>query len=125
MITLKTLAAASEQEVFDQVAAHLIRQGKASVGDDGRGRYRGNEGLKCAGGCLIADEEYDETMDDRTSIEGSNDTGWGHLARIGVFPKAHMTLIRELQYIHDNIDTKSWKKTLKALACDMLLKFNH
>jgi hypothetical protein len=68
MITLKTLKNSTDQEVFDQVANHLLTQNKRSVSatDNTLCVYRSPDGLKCAAGCLIADDEYDPRM------EGSN-----------------------------------------------------
>ena len=63
MITLKTLPQATAQEVFDQVTQHLLKQGKAARSGTGACRYRvetRGEILKCAAGCLIADDEYAE-----------------------------------------------------------------
>ena len=60
MITLKTLPQATAQEVFDQITQHLLQQGKAAKSVTGACRYRIEtaEGiLKCAAGCLIADDE--------------------------------------------------------------------
>ena len=67
MITLKTLPQATAQEVFDQVAKHLLTQMKKSVAkraaesaSDSKDycMYRGFDGTKCAAGCLISDDEY-------------------------------------------------------------------
>lgn len=64
MITLKTLPQASEQEVLDQIAVHLLTQkqkcnnGKDQTDPNYQCLYRNEEGLKCAAGCLIADDEY-------------------------------------------------------------------
>lgn len=52
------------QEIFDTVAKHLFAQGKRSILNNGVScAYRGADGLKCAVGALIADEEYTEEMD--------------------------------------------------------------
>jgi hypothetical protein len=55
----------TNQEIFDTVALHLIKQGKQSI-DAAKGMclYRGPNGLKCAVGCLIPDEVYDPSMED-------------------------------------------------------------
>ena len=55
-INLSNLAQASTQEVFDFVAIHLLTQNEKS-GDDQVCYYRSPTGLKCAAGCLIADDE--------------------------------------------------------------------
>ena len=60
----------NEQETFDNVALHLLKQGKKAVGSyDGSSysetvcKYRSKDGLKCAVGCLIPDEMYDPLME--------------------------------------------------------------
>ena len=126
MITLKTLPTATEQEVFDQVATHLIRQcGKSikELGFDGGllrfvSAYRGDDGLKCAAGCLIADDEYDIGMER---------TLWRVLVSQGKIPKKHWLLIDALQIVHDWMDKpddiNSWILGLKRVAEHYNLEF--
>jgi len=107
MITLKTLNAATEQEVFDQVAEHLLKQNAQSKHALGCA-YSGDGGLKCAAGCLIADNEYSE------EFEG---VGWAILVRNRPnFPKRHSGLIQGLQNIHDTHSPKYWSFYLQELA---------
>lgn len=114
MITLKTLDAATEQEVFDQVAEHLLKQNAQSKHDLGCA-YRGNNGLKCAAGCLIADDEYSEKFENR---------GWAVLVRnIPNFPKRHSKLIQKLQSIHDTHSPKHWPIYLQKLAREYRLTY--
>jgi hypothetical protein len=48
----------TKQEIFDKVAAHLLTQRRQSVNDcSGACVYRSPEGLKCAAGCLIPDDD--------------------------------------------------------------------
>lgn len=106
MITLKNLKKVSKQQVFDQVAEHLLKQNKASdIG--GVCAYRGPRGLKCAAGCLIADDEYNPSWEQK---------GWNMLVTNGEVPSAHKTLIRDLQTIHDEYNEDEWRKQLFVLA---------
>ena len=89
MITLATLPQATAQEVFDQMATHLLTQNEKSAGY--LFRYRLGR-LKCAAGCLISDDEY------KKSWEGRD---WDTLVNLNEAPKAHTDLILELQRIHD------------------------
>lgn len=77
MITLATLPSATEKEVFDQVSDHLLSQKIRSM-KDGVCLYRMSDGRKCAAGCLISDDEYNE------EIEGKS---WYDLVRSGIVPK--------------------------------------
>lgn len=115
-ICLANLHEATKQEVFDQVAKHLLTQKKrsTSIDDDDQCLYRGDGGLMCAAGCLIADSEYS------SSWEG---TPWTMLVRIGCVPLAHGRLIRRLQDIHDLNPIDNWYTSLKMLAFDNNLEF--
>lgn len=118
MITLKTLPQATAQEVFDQVTQHLLRQGKAAISATGACCYRTErEGvvLKCAAGCLIADDEYSRKFE--------NDI-WPHLVELSLVPNHHAELIRSLQEVHDGCPVKKWPTYLKQVAVDYGLQYN-
>lgn len=52
------------QSLFDRVVEHLYKQGRQAMSAAAGGcAYRGDNGLKCAVGCLIADEHYDPRME--------------------------------------------------------------
>jgi hypothetical protein len=109
MITLKTLEQATTQEVFDQVAKHLLTQNKQSEGEHNNGltcMYRSPDGLKCAAGCLIGDDEYLSHWERRS---------WGFVSRVGGVTK-HIDLISSLQSIHDDCEPSQWLVRLKELA---------
>lgn len=116
-ITLATLHEATEQEVFDQVATHLLTQNKRSYNEElATCAYRSPDGLKCAAGCLIADEEYDLRWEDATWITLSRERG--------VVPSTHACLIEELQRIHDNVELDEWSYHLESLAKEHELEYN-
>lgn len=94
-ITLANLAFATKQQVFDQVAEHLLKQGATSYSiDSDMCAYRGDGGLKCAAGCLIADEEY---------VVGMNEMGsWSRLIAADLVKTDHLQhMISDLQNLHD------------------------
>ncbi len=113
MITLKTLAQATEQQVFDQVAKHLLTQNKRSINN--RNCFYRLESLKCAAGCLIADDEYN------SEFEGKD---WSILIMSQLVPQNHYELIARLQSIHDNHIVEEWKGKLELLAKEYKLNFN-
>lgn len=121
MITLATLAKATEQEVFDQVAKHMLAQGvRSRLSDEGNVcMYRGPNGLKCAAGCLIGDDEYAEKMDNNPA-----GTSWEGMAKRGEVPRAHAHLIQKLQSIHDHTESVSWAVALSELAHELGLAYN-
>lgn len=106
MITLKTLDEANPQDVFNQVATHLLTQNAPSIRGLGCA-YRGEGGMKCAAGCLIADEEYDVGMEMLT---------WEGLSDQDGFPKGHQRLIQALQNVHDSHRVSEWREQLQKIA---------
>lgn len=113
MVTLATLEQATAQEVFDQVATHLLKQNKHSVDWNTACvytacAYRGDNGLKCAAGCLIADDEYE------LGFEGYD---WTTLAvRTKKVPDSHALLIARLQKTHDDNIPDEWYQDLRDVA---------
>lgn len=113
-ITLATLAQATPQQVFNQVATHMLTQNQHSMLKCGGCAYRSSAGFKCAVGCLIADNEY------RDDMEGTNVSGL--LAQCGAFPQAlthplpHVGLLSKLQMIHDRQPVGEWRMLLRTLA---------
>ncbi len=113
-ITLATLHLATEEEVFEQVAKHLLKQNAKSVRDEAvigteaeSCRYRGLRGKSCAAGCLIAEEEFNYNM------EGKD---WFGVVNAGYAPKIHEGLIKDLQEVHDCIEVEHWESKLKELG---------
>lgn len=105
MITLKTLAQATAQEVFNQVAIHMMTQ-KAKSEDHHNCLYR-SYGLKCAAGCLIDDDEYSEEFERK---------GWGRLVVNKDVPDSHCKLIMDLQRVHDLKAPEDWRIYLIEVA---------
>jgi hypothetical protein len=113
MVSLKNLNEARDQDIFDQVVVHLFRQGKKSVDlKSGFCAYRSvdTDGrvLKCAAGCLIADDEYQSKFD----VIG----GWVMNVRLGNFNANHKDLINDLQTVHDVFDRNDWYERLRLIA---------
>lgn len=118
-ITLATLPQTTEQEVFYYVAHHLLTQNEKSLAkSDNFVRdclYKNPDNLKCAAGCLIADDEY------KPDLEGLS---WRVLADYKDVPLTHINLIASLQIVHDKFEVKNWRLQLSELANDFGLKFN-
>jgi hypothetical protein len=109
MITLKTLPQATAQEVFDQVARHLLTQNeKAYASNDGGKCFYRLGMLKCAAGCLIADNEY------RQQFETLGE--WRNLVDDGLVPDTHEGLISHLQNVHDYYAPVEWREALRGFA---------
>ena len=101
------------QEVFDKVAAHLLRQRSRSYRKGGCA-YRGKAGKMCAVGCLIADEHY------RPSLEGSNlqsELVQAALKDSGINVTQDMKfMLEDLQTCHDYNEVSVWPQALRRIA---------
>lgn len=94
------------QEIFDKVVTHLLTQNEKSLGYDGLCKYRGNNGLMCAVGCLITDKDY------RLEIEGLSASHCTVLNSLGYSDP----ILEDLQIIHDNTLVSDWPQRLYQLA---------
>lgn len=111
--TISTLNAFTQQQVFDFVVTHLMTQGKKSDDEDGDCRYRTPEGLKCAVGCLMSDEEYNP------KYEGCSVPYLQMVFREDSFLNLIATyekLLTELQYVHDTYTPEAWSEQLQEVA---------
>lgn len=113
--TMEKGRARTAQEVFDTVACHLLTQGRRSTSRRGLCRYRGEDGLRCAIGCLIPDELYD------SSIEGlgvrlavGSTSLYTILEEVGVVE--HLNLLSALQAVHDDRAAEGWWLELVEVA---------
>lgn len=86
----------SAQAVFNASASHMLAQGKQSYSSRaGMCAYRGDDGAKCAVGCLIADDEYSDRMEGLAAAD---------VAEEGLLPERltpHVKLLTALQNAHD------------------------
>jgi hypothetical protein len=95
-----------EQKAYEKIRAHLIEQGRPALDPMTRSCfYRAVDGLKCAVGCLISDDAYDETLEDATPLNASvqqalKASGW-------VFALGGYQFLRDLQESHDYWDIDS------------------
>lgn len=101
----------TRQEIFTKVKNHLLTQNRRAM-QRLVCRYRTDEGLKCAIGCLIPDNLYTAKIEFITVdflCEGIVE-GFDYLKQ---FDKS---FLRRLQVIHDNVDVENWESELKAFA---------
>lgn len=110
MITLAKFNEVNEQQIFNQVVAHLRKQGVQSINGKGVCAYRGAGGKMCAAGCLIGDDEYTPLMDDN-----GNGLDWEVGVNRGIFPEEHAELIADLQSVHDSLEI-NWERGFKRIA---------
>ena len=116
MITLKNIAEESLQDIFDQAANHLLTQMKQSRGNN-MCLYRSDDGLKCAVGCFIADDEYIGDMEGEC-VETLIVNG-----RMSSISRDRLKLLDKLQSMHDGLDTDQWSSALEGIAAEFNLNF--
>ncbi len=100
------------QEVFNTVYKHLLTQRKtAQKASTGRCLYRTHDGLRCAVGCLLTDDEA-RRLDDVTGTVTE-------LYEEGALPDRLvpvLTLLQELQSVHDTYPVEFWESHLMRVA---------
>jgi hypothetical protein len=118
MITLTTLHAATPQQVFDQVVAHLREQNAQAVMERGTEtvcQYRTPDGLKCAVGCLISDDEYHPRMEGEGSTVVLVDWEREH-PKDPPIDDVVVRLLDQLQRVHDRGTTSTWEQAFAIIA---------
>ena len=105
----------SINKIFYKVEKHLLKQNKQAAGAWGRCKYRTSSGLSCAVGCLIPDEMYTYSIEDR---------GVGGLPLNIIEPivgvqctkrERKLELLNDLQEMHDNRLPEKWPTSLAAI----------
>lgn len=106
----------TNQEIFDRVACHLLRQNVRSV-TYGKGGdfclYRGPNGTSCAVGCLIPDEDYSRYME-RKGVRVLMDDYGCKLP----FDQDSIPLLSALQKVHDDNMPSNWILALSYVAVE-------
>lgn len=104
----------SMQETFDKVVRHLLTQKEVSRRGEGGCAYRGEDGLMCAVGCLIPDENYSDVLERRAA---------DHKAVLGALSVQHRPstteealLLVHLQWCHDESLPDGWPQGLAKVA---------
>jgi len=109
------------QQIYDTVSAHMLKQRKKAIITSGKGQicvYRTASGLKCAAGCLVPDDIYNEAMEEMM---------WRHIVRDYPLPdhlKQHeaIELVLRLQRLHDKTEPEEWELGLREIAKQWDLK---
>lgn len=111
----------NRQEVYNRVKAHLLTQNKKSMWNSACA-YRGEDGMKCAIGCLIKDEFYKPSMEGKgpadtlvlaalnaSGVEASRVTQPGN-------NDSDISFLDNLQVIHDIHKPRYWEVELTSFA---------
>jgi hypothetical protein len=113
------------QETFDTVVAHLRNQNeKAQVTDeDGNDpcKYLTEDGRKCAAGCLIKPEDYNESFEGHAICNYA-----GFPTEVGTLLDSYghdLKLLRRLQQTHDSYPVEKWESIFEQIASDLNLTY--
>ena len=109
----------SVREIFYKVEKHLLKQNERSVAGKLACRYRNDQGLTCAVGCLMTDDMYD------SSFEGENVRDMYIMEAltpiVGVNEdkrRLKLYLLRELQKVHDDSPVEDWERDLAEIKLE-------
>ena len=106
------------QAIFNKVVQHLRKQGSQAVDDNGC-LYRSLDGKKCAIGCLIPDELYNQ------NIERCGVRSLSHIFLANCIPgysPDDEEFLSRLQRVHDNSLIEEWETMLERVAFDFSLE---
>lgn len=124
----------TKQETFDIIVNHLRKQSKKSehwndYHEFTECLYRGPDGLKCAVGCLIPDENYSEDM------EGTGIQTELNLIKYNMAPSKvdrilmnlghDIDLCSDLQAVHDWCGVEDWEGHLERVAINHSLIYTN
>lgn len=103
------------EDIFLTVAKHLLTQNaKAYSVEQEMFMYRGPGNTKCAVGCLIPDDKYQEELEDVSVHEQTVLSTLGYLD----IDQDKYGLLQSLQTIHDYDEVDEWEKELYYLGED-------
>ncbi len=98
----------TDQEAFDKVYTHLLKQGVPAISNNGEERYLADSGKRCAIGALIPGHQY------KSWLEGlSAKILQKHIPAL---QGLNTSLLNHLQMIHDMVPPERWEHSLQSCA---------
>lgn len=125
--TIDQVSGWSDQQVFDHIAWHMLKQGeRCTRGNSRECVYRDGEGRACAVGAIIPDEVYDPAMEQRgicdlmallsmPRFQGPQHQAFGEVLR------AHGVMLLYLLRAHDQVSPVNWPIELRNIAATLEL----
>ena len=105
----------NQKELFNKVKTHLLMQKAKSKNWAGCCMYRDGEEKRCALGCLISDEVYDEGLEGEGLCERTSGVK-AALEKSGVhFDEGVFDMLCALQCLHDDSEPDTWATKLDDL----------
>lgn len=108
-----------KQKIFNKVVRHLLKQNKKSLKYDNiTCAYRGKDGVQCAIGCLIPDEDYTKAMDIHPDIILNYPNKISSFLKEKGYMKSFedQEFLIGLQGIHDSYDIYYWRTQLVSFG---------
>lgn len=100
------IESATLRTLFDQMADHLMAQGRKSYDElEDICMYRAPDGCKCAVGVLIEQHEYDDDIEGHSVEHILWDLSYGKLKLLKLF-----------QGIHDGFEPSEWEGRIRLFA---------
>lgn len=102
----------TKQEVFNKVVLHLRQQGRPSLNANHDCMYRGEDGTKCAIGCLIEDKDYNPDFEGQffgRFVKDVPNLEW---------MRKHTVLLEELRIVHDLHQIDYWEMKFQNIAIE-------
>ena len=106
----------TETEIYKTVRTHMLTQNAQSILGS-QCKYRGPNGMKCAAGVLMTDEEATDCGEGWTWSWPETAAQKAVVARIG-----STKLVNRLQDIHDSYLPEEWPEALAAVAKERGIK---
>lgn len=103
------------QEIFNKVKTHLLAQNEKAREKYGSCRYKDASGNKCAIGCLIKSEDYDERFEDNGPHVLIERFGLTYLLPEDMPPYKGVNFLEDLQKVHDQFEVGYWPRQLEMV----------
>lgn len=105
----------TEQEIFNIVSMHLLKQGEKSCYVCGAACvYLNDNGLKCAIGCLIPKSAYKSSIEELDIYDLFN--LFPEVMEAAELDEGYTDLLNDLQHTHDCHKADEWAGELFAVA---------
>jgi len=106
----------TQQEIFDTVATHLLKQNDKSLDSYGECRYRAEDGNMCAVGCLIDTKHYTSGFEGYLADDNRVAMALQNSGVDAMNDERVEDLVRRLQEIHDEEPVDNWLDHLTNVA---------
>lgn len=107
----------TKQQAFDQMVTHMRTQKGIALNDRGFCMYRSPEGLKCAVGALVPDDQY------KPNFEGSSASSLPIDDLEGLFLDQAQQALHD-NFRHDGFDLTKFEQAAQRFAEEHHLKVN-